>query len=91
MQENKLFLSLSDFLCNFLVNCLNEIKSVKISVSWNVVCVVDTNGQIFCHFSTFNTLNCGSFKTMTELFKFWKVIEFGSMKKSSGPSENTGD
>lgn len=58
--KNNLIESMTNFLSKSLVDGLNKVKSVKVSVSWNIVGIMDTNGQVFCHLSLFDTLDSSS-------------------------------
>lgn len=80
-----------NFFSNSFVNCFYEIQSIQVTVSWDIVCVVDANCQIFGHLPILNAFDSCSFKAMTELLELWNIIELSSVKKSSRPSKNTGN
>ena len=63
MQRYKCFKdkSLSKLLCDSFVDGLDKIESVQVAVLRYVVSIVNTNCQVFCHFSILYTLNCSSF------------------------------
>lgn len=73
---------------NSFIYCFYKVKCVQITILRDIIGVVNTNCQIFSHFSILNTLNSCSFKVMTEFLKFRNIVEFSPMKKSSCPSEN---
>ncbi len=49
--------SFAEIFSNSLVDSLDEIQSVQVTALWNVVCTVDANGQILCHFSALDSFD----------------------------------
>ena len=49
--------SLSKPLCQSLVDSLDEVQSVQIGRSGNVVGTSDTDCQVFCHLTVLNSFN----------------------------------
>ena len=54
---------------------------------WSVA-IFDTNGQIFCHVTTFNSLNADFFQIIAKASESFVVIQFRPVSESPGPSED---
>ena len=54
---------------------------------WSVA-IFDTNGQIFCHVTTFNGLNAHLFQIIAKASESFVVIQFCPVSESTGPSKD---
>ena len=54
---------------------------------WSVA-IFDTNGQIFCHMTTFNSLNAHFFQIIAKASESFVVIQFCPVSESTGPSKD---
>ena len=68
---------------------LNKFESFTIFFTRDVHGSQNANSQIFSHETIFNAFDYTCFKSFTEMIKFFIFIKFGSMEKTSCPSENT--
>jgi len=74
-----------------LSHFLDEFHCFTVLLSRHIHSVINTNSQIFSHKSFLDTLDNTGLKSMAEAFEFFVLVEFGSIQKSSCPSEDTGD
>lgn len=87
------------------LNSINEFLSTEISASfWSKVQinkgknhvnsrigVIDHNGKVLSHFTTFNSINNAILHLVAEIFEIGIVINLGSHGETLCPSENTGN
>lgn len=74
-----------------LVHSSDEVKSVEVRGTGDIVSAMNTNRQVLCHFSVLDAFDCRSLQSVTELSQLREVIQLSSVEKSPSPSENTGN
>lgn len=83
--------SLLELFHQSLVYCLDEVQSIQIGWSWDVVSSMHANGQIFCHLAVLHAFNGGFFQSMAELGQIRVIVELSSVQETTSPSEDAGN
>jgi hypothetical protein len=81
----------TEFLLEVFSNSLDEIFSVQVSISGDVVASDDQDGKILSHGTTFDGVDNDGFQRVTEVFKFLVVIQLSSVEETSSPSKDGGN